>query len=60
MPVPNDVAQSRLSLCKTCEHYQPTLTRCGKCGCIMSLKVKLRGAQCPLLKWDKYGQQRTD
>lgn len=50
MPAPTDLQTARLAICKTCPELT-TLNRCQKCGCFMAVKVKLRGAHCPLGKW---------
>jgi len=50
--VEDEVAEERLALCKSCEHYLPLLHLCAECGCIMNAKVKLPNAHCPLRRWD--------
>jgi hypothetical protein len=50
MFAPADVATERMNICKSC----PSLTKikmCRECGCVMPMKVRLRGVQCPLGKW---------
>ena len=54
MPVPTEIQQQRLDMCKGCEHYKPMLSKCDKCGCIMKLKTRLIGAKCPVQKWNAY------
>lgn len=49
--VAEDIAHSRLELCKSCDHFVTLLHLCGECGCIMDAKVKLPNAFCPLRKW---------
>ena len=44
-------AEQRLAVCKSCEHYIPTVTMCGKCKCILPLKVRVWRSQCPLRRW---------
>lgn len=31
----------RMSICKACQYYNPTLGICNICGCIMKVKVKM-------------------
>jgi hypothetical protein len=49
----HEVSQRRLAICRECEHYEPILTRCDKCGCIMSGKTLFMWAKCPIDKWGK-------
>lgn len=42
---------ARLEICKTCPDFVPSTTQCKQCGCIMSRKVKISEASCPLKKW---------
>jgi hypothetical protein len=42
----------RLSVCLSCEFYRGK-TICDKCGCLMSVKVHLALAECPIGKWGK-------
>lgn len=44
-------AQARLDICKACPELIRATHQCKKCGCIMNLKVKLAGAECPIGKW---------
>jgi hypothetical protein len=50
MPAPRDLQIIRLATCQDCPELT-TMSRCRKCGCFMTLKVTLKGAQCPLNKW---------
>jgi hypothetical protein len=47
----DEEAFKRLDICKSCPELLPITHQCKKCGCIMSLKVKLAEASCPLDKW---------
>lgn len=38
----------RMSICKACEHFQPTLAQCGVCGCFLEAKTRLVNYGCPL------------
>jgi hypothetical protein len=48
----DELADSRLSICKTCPEFIKLTTQCKKCGCLMSIKTKLEAAKCPINKWD--------
>ena len=41
----------RLDICKSCEHY--TGRFCKKCGCLMSIKVRIKSTSCPIGLWGK-------
>jgi hypothetical protein len=43
------VAKARASICSTCEHNAGK--RCGKCGCVLSAKVRSMNSKCPINKW---------
>lgn len=45
------VAESRLAICNDCPFLVKFTQQCKKCGCFMSLKVKLAKAECPEGKW---------
>lgn len=49
--VSEDVAASRLAVCKLCPEYLKATSQCKKCGCLMALKTKLNNATCPVGKW---------
>lgn len=49
--VEEDVAEERLSICKSCPELIKLTTQCKKCGCFMSGKTKLKQATCPIGKW---------
>jgi len=44
-------ANERYEICKKCPEFINLTTQCKKCGCIMTLKTKLKIAECPLGKW---------
>lgn len=44
-------ADKRYDICKKCPELINATKQCKKCGCIMSLKVKLKNARCPIGKW---------
>jgi hypothetical protein len=41
----------RKEICKRCENYK--IFYCAHCGCSISLKTKLKNANCPINKWGK-------
>ena len=51
--VSEEVSNFRYEICKVCPHFIKATTQCKKCGCIMSAKVKLSEADCPIGKWGK-------
>jgi hypothetical protein len=46
-----DLINSRLEICMSCEFLNKTLVKCNKCGCFMKLKTTLKNAGCPIGKW---------
>lgn len=46
-----EIAKSRLEICRTCEYFRPKTETCRKCGCFMKLKTMLANAKCPIGKW---------
>jgi hypothetical protein len=44
-------ASERFDICLGCEHLIKLTNQCKKCGCLMTLKTKLKDAACPLKKW---------
>ena len=49
--VSDEIADSRMLICKQCPELIKLTSQCKKCGCIMNLKTKLAIASCPLNKW---------
>jgi hypothetical protein len=49
--VSNDEVARRLEICKACEHFRHSDSRCPKCGCWMTYKATLRSMHCPIKKW---------
>jgi hypothetical protein len=45
------ISEDRLEVCKGCSFYLSLTTQCKKCGCVMSGKVRLESAKCPIGKW---------
>ena len=48
---PEELANTRLEICKSCEWFRPKSQTCKKCGCFMRLKTTLEHAKCPIGKW---------
>jgi hypothetical protein len=44
-------SEKRYDICKSCPELINLTKQCKQCGCIMSLKTKLKAAVCPLGKW---------
>lgn len=44
--------ERRLSICESCEWFVPESKRCQQCGCLMTIKVTLKQASCPIHKWE--------
>jgi hypothetical protein len=44
-------AEKRMDICKQCPFLIKATNQCKKCGCIMHLKTKLAGAECPVGNW---------
>lgn len=49
--VNEEISQKRLDICLLCDRLINLTKQCRECGCIMSAKVKLEKASCPLGKW---------
>lgn len=45
-----EMIQRRLATCGACPHLSG-IKVCTQCGCIVPLKVRLRGSECPLQFW---------
>jgi hypothetical protein len=44
-------AKERFNICASCPELIKATAQCKQCGCFMKVKVKLKEASCPLLKW---------
>lgn len=49
--VEDEEQKSRLDICLSCPELIQLTKQCKKCGCIMSIKTKLKAATCPIGKW---------
>lgn len=47
----DELAEKRYKICLSCPELIDLTKQCKKCGCVMTLKTKLRNAICPLGKW---------
>jgi|APFre7841882654_1041346.scaffolds.fasta_scaffold502901_2 hypothetical protein len=43
-------ANNRINTCVNCPELSDAGI-CGKCGCVMKVKVRLEAAHCPMSKW---------
>ena len=48
---PKVIAEGRLDICQNCDDYMPITRQCGRCWCVMPIKVHLANAECPVGKW---------
>lgn len=48
---PSEIADERMKVCKECLDFQPLVSRCSMCGCIMAAKTKMMQSACPAGKW---------
>ncbi len=46
-----EVQAQRLEICKSCEWYDDTQTKCKHCGCYLPAKVSFALDSCPVKKW---------
>ena len=49
--VPNEVQAQRLSICHSCDMYNPNNKTCNTCGCFLQIKTSWATEKCPLDKW---------
>lgn len=54
------IADDRLVICNTCEHYDKTSKKCKKCGCFMEYKAMLPYVDCPMGKWGVINTDDSD
>lgn len=38
-------------ICKSCDQYRKVIDQCKACGCIITLKTRLKESSCPIGKW---------
>jgi hypothetical protein len=49
--VTEEVANSRMAICRECPELIKATSQCKQCGCFMNAKTKIEAAICPLKKW---------
>lgn len=49
--VSSEEEKRRKEICKKCDYYK--VLYCEKCNCSISLKTKMKMADCPIDKWSK-------
>lgn len=49
--VTDEIYNSRIEKCKTCEYYDESLHRCKNCGCFLKIKAYWDSEKCPIDKW---------
>ena len=47
----DDIRNTRLAICYTCDAYIKEQKRCSRCGCFVEAKARMSGAKCPIDKW---------
>lgn len=50
-PLEDAEVARRLDICRTCDHWRSSDSRCSKCGCYVRHKTRLRSSSCPIGKW---------
>ena len=43
--------EERLAVCNECEFNKKDIGLCGKCMCVIKLKVAVKTDECPIGKW---------
>lgn len=49
--VQENVYDARMEICRSCDKFKQLSQRCSLCGCFMTMKSRLEGANCPIGKW---------
>lgn len=49
--VSQEIYDSRLEACKSCENFIKLTSQCSQCGCLMKIKCAVGHAFCPIGKW---------
>lgn len=47
----DELGKQRYDICLQCPELIDLTKQCKQCGCVMTLKTKLKSATCPLNKW---------
>lgn len=51
---PDEVRESRLSICRSCDNLHAKSELCKLCGCYVPAKTWLPSSSCPINKWTKF------
>lgn len=48
-----ETLEARHIICSSCEYKTSILglEQCGKCGCVLNVKLRLKNTFCPIGKW---------
>lgn len=49
--VTDEVYNTRMSICQSCEFFRQDDKRCSQCGCFMEVKSKFKKTYCPVHRW---------
>ena len=50
--------KERLEICSGCEYKEEIrLPKCGKCGCYLAIKARMKNTNCPINKWRTEGKK---
>ena len=49
--VPDEVKESRMAICESCEFLYGPTKQCKKCGCFIFTKSSIASSECPIRKW---------
>jgi len=52
LSVSEDLYKERVSICKSCDHYDEFENQCKLCGCYVPAKARNIFDSCPVKKWD--------
>lgn len=45
------IAEKKLKICQSCEHFLPENSLCDLCNCPLIPKIGVRGSKCIIDKW---------
>jgi predicted Zn-ribbon and HTH transcriptional regulator len=58
--VSDDIKESRMATCNSCEFlFTPTM-QCRKCGCFVEIKTAVAPFKCPIGKWQAVSIPNND
>jgi len=55
--VPDEIAAQRRQICHKCA-FNRGIGTCIRCGCFISLKVKMPRESCPIKKWQEANESK--